>query len=88
MSSPLPFFPLQSCFTLLNSAIAFFAGLFKEGYCRPQEEGEGEGEEGGKLQDDVSGTGMGAGEGAFFSQFFRMPVACTRVCSCLRMRML
>ena len=40
-------------------------GVCLEGFCaRPEEDpGAGEGEEGGKMMDDVAGTGMGAGEG-------------------------
>jgi len=43
--------------------LGLFVGLYKEGFCRPPEEQEGEGQGGGKLSDDVEGTGLAEGEG-------------------------
>jgi midasin (ATPase involved in ribosome maturation) len=43
--------------------LGLFIGLYKEGFCRPHEEKDGEGEGGGKLSDDVEGTGMAEGVG-------------------------
>jgi midasin len=43
--------------------LGLFIGLYKEGFCRPPEEKDGEGEGGGKLSDDVEGTGIAEGEG-------------------------
>ncbi len=50
---------------LLYVLTRVFAHVCKEGFCRPQEEDEAQDGEGGAtdFQDDVEGTGMGAGEG-------------------------
>ena len=53
-------FHRSSC-KLESVLTALFLGLCAEGFCAPPEETEGE--RGGGMMDDQSGTGMGAGEG-------------------------
>jgi len=53
-------FHKSSC-KLESVLTALFLGLCAEGFCAPPEEVDGEG--GGGMMDDQSGTGMGAGEG-------------------------
>jgi midasin len=55
----------QSSTKMLHICTRIFAHICKEGFCRPQEEEETQDGEGGatEFQDDVEGTGMGAGQG-------------------------
>jgi len=53
-------FHKSSC-KLESVLTALFLGLFREGFCAPSEEKEGDA--GGDMMDDQAGTGMGAGEG-------------------------
>ncbi len=55
---------------LLYVLTRVFAHICKEGFCRPQEEQDAADGEGGAtdFQDDVEGTGMGAGQGTMSIQ--------------------
>ncbi len=56
---------MQATVKLLYVLTRVFAHICKEGFCRPQEEQDAANGEGGAtdFQDDVEGTGMGAGQG-------------------------
>jgi hypothetical protein len=56
---------VQATVKLLYVLTRVFAHICKEGFCRPQEEQDAADGEGGAtdFQDDVEGTGMGAGQG-------------------------
>eukprot|EP00741_Cyanophora_paradoxa_P000351 tig00000403_g342.t1 len=48
---------------LAHVLLALFGELFEHGFCDPRDQEQGDGDGSGKFEDDVGGTGIGAGEG-------------------------